>query len=101
MKEYLAFLKVYLPASDPNDTSMVGGYNSAMILAHVLKQCGDDLSRDNVLRQATSIRGMGLPMLLPGIKVDTGPADYLPYQTLRLQRFDGKSWKLFGDPISD
>ena len=101
MKGYLAFLREYVPAGDPNDTSMVGGYNSAMILAHVLKQCGDDLSRDNVLRQATSIRGMGLPMLLPGIKVDTGPADYLPYQTLRLQRFDGKSWKLFGDPISD
>ena len=53
MKEYLAFLKEYLPASDPNDTSMVTGYNSAMILAQVLKQCGDDLSRENVLRQAT------------------------------------------------
>jgi branched-chain amino acid transport system substrate-binding protein len=101
MKEYLAFLKEYLPASDPNDTSMVTGYNSAIILTHVLKQCGDDLSRENVLRHATSIRNLALPMLLPGIKVDTGPNDYLPYQTVRLQRFDGKSWKLFGDPISD
>lgn len=101
MKEYLAFLKEYLPASDPNDTSMVTGYSSAIILTHVLKQCGDDLSRENVLRQATSIRDLALPMLLPGIKVDTGPGDYLPYQTIRLQRFDGKSWKLFGDPISD
>jgi ABC-type branched-subunit amino acid transport system substrate-binding protein len=101
MKEYLAFLKEYLPASDPYDTSMVTGYNSATILAHVLKACGDDLSRDNVLRQAASIRGLALPMLLPGIKVETGPDDYLPYQTVRLQRFDGKSWQLFGDPISD
>ena len=101
MQEYLAFLKEYLPASDPNDTSMVTGYNSAMILAQALKQCGDDLSRENVLRQATKISNMTLPMLLPGIKVDTGPTDYLPYQTVRLQRFDGKSWNLFGDPISD
>jgi branched-chain amino acid transport system substrate-binding protein len=101
MVEYLAFLKEYLPASDPNDTSMVTGYNSAMILAKVLRQCGDDLSRENVLRQTTAIRELTLPMLLPGIKVDTGPEDYLPYQTMRLQRFDGKSWKLFGDLISD
>jgi len=101
MREYLAFLKEYLPASDPYDTSMVGGYNSAMVLAQVLKQCGDDLSRDNVLRQAASISNLALPMLLPGIKVDTGADDYLPYQTVRLQRFDGKSWNLFGDPISD
>lgn len=101
MREYLAFLKEYLPASDPNDTSMVTGYNSAMILAQALKQCGDDLSRENALRQATKISNMTLPMLLPGIKVDTGPTDYLPYQTVRLQRFDGKSWNLFGDPISD
>lgn len=101
MKEYMAFLKEYLPASDPSDTSMVTGYNSAIILTQVLKQCGDDLSRENVLRQATSIRNLVLPMLLPGIKVDTGSDDYLPYQTVRLQRFDGKSWSLFGDPISD
>jgi branched-chain amino acid transport system substrate-binding protein len=100
MKDYLAFLKEYLPASDPNDTSMVTGYNSAIIIAHVLGACGDDLSRDSVLRKATSIRGLELPMLLPGIKVDTGPDDYLPYQTIRLQRFNGKSWELFGEPIS-
>jgi branched-chain amino acid transport system substrate-binding protein len=100
MKGYLGFLKEYLPASDPNDSSMVTGYNSAMIIAHVLTACGDDLSRDNVLRKATSIRDLALPMLLPGIKVDTGPDDYLPYQTIRLQRFNGTSWELFGEPIS-
>lgn len=101
MREYLAFLKAYLPAQDPNDTSMITGYNSAMILAQILRQCGDDLSRENVLRQATAVRNLALPMLLPGIKVDTGPNDYLPYQMLRLQRFDGKSWNLFGEPISE
>ena len=101
MREYLAFLKEYMPGHDPNDTIMVGGYNSAMLLASVLKQCGDDLSRDSVLRQATSIPNLVLPMLLPGIKVSTGPDDYLPYKAMRLQRFDGKSWQLFGDFISD
>jgi len=101
MRDYLAFLKDYLPGQDPNDTSMVTGYNSGMIMAHVLRRSGDDLSRENVLRQAAAIRELALPMLLPGVTVSTGPDDYLPYQTLRLQRFDGSSWKLFGEPISE
>ena len=101
MQEYVAFLNRYMPGHDPNDTIMVGGYNSAMLMAHVLERCGDDLSRDNVLRQATSITNLVLPMLLPGIKVSTGSDDYLPYKTMRLQRFDGKSWQLFGDFLSD
>jgi branched-chain amino acid transport system substrate-binding protein len=101
MRDYLAFLKAYLPASDPYDSSMVTGYNSSMILVQILKQCGEDLSRDNVMKQAAAIRGMALPMLLPGIKVETGPDDYLPYQAMRLQRFDGKSWVLFGDLIAE
>jgi branched-chain amino acid transport system substrate-binding protein len=101
MREYLAFLKEYLPSHDPNDTIMVGGYSSAMLLASVLSRCGDDLSRESVLRRATSISDLVLPMLLPGIKVETAPDDYLPYQTMRLQRFDGRSWQLFGDPISE
>lgn len=101
MMEYRKFLRDYLPAMDPYDTSMVTGYNSAMIMVQVLKQCGDDLSRANVIRQAASLKDLALPMLLPGIKVNTGPDDYLPYQTLRLQRFDGKTWVLFGDPITE
>ena len=101
MREYLTFLKTYLPTSDANDAALVAGYNSAMILTQVLKQCGHDFTRENVLRQATNIKNMTLPMLLPGIEVDTGPADYLPYQAVRMQRFDGESWKLFGEPISD
>ena len=90
-----------MPEQNPNDTSMITGYNNAMIMAQVLKQCGEDLSRENVRRQAANIRNLALPMLLPGISVDTGPDDYLPYQTVRLQRFDGSSWQLFGEPISD
>lgn len=101
MQGYFNFLKEYLPTSDPNDSAMVAGYNSAMLLVQVLRQCGDDLSRENVLRQAANLKNVTLPMLLPGIEVDTGPADYLPYQSVRMQRFDGKSWSLFGELISD
>ena len=101
MKEYRKFLAEYLPAMDPYDTSMVTGYNTARMMVQILKQCGEDLSRENVMRQAASLKDLELPMLLPGIKVNTGPTDYLPYQTLKMHRFDGKTWVGFGDPITD
>ncbi len=101
MQGYRKFIKDYLPSMDPNDTSMVTGYNSAMIMTQILKQCGNDLSRDNVIKQAANLKNLELPMLLPGIKVATSPDDYLPYQTMRLQRFNGKTWMLFGEPITD
>ena len=101
MREYLIFLGKYLPNFDPNDAALVAGYNSAMLLAQVLQQCGGDLSHENVLRQATNMKKVVLPMLLPGIEVDTGPDDYLPYQAMWMQRFNGKSWVLFGAPFSD
>lgn len=100
MREYRAFLSTYMPDLDPNDSSAITGYNSGMIMAQILKQCGHDLSRENVMRQAAAL-DMKLPMLLPGIEVKTGPDDYLPYQQLRLQRFDGKTWALFGEPIAE
>ena len=72
------------------------GYTIAQALVQVLKQCGDDLSRENVMRQAANLKGVALPMLLPGIKIDTGPSDYAPFEQLWLQKFDGKQWALFG-----
>ncbi|MDX2205239.1 MAG: ABC transporter substrate-binding protein [Hyphomicrobiaceae bacterium] len=101
MIEYRKFLAEYLPAMDPFDSSMVTGYNTAMLMVQILKQCGEDLSRENVIRQAANLKDFVLPMLLPGIKVSTGPDDYLPYQTLRMQRFDGKIWAVFGEPITE
>ncbi|WP_119418747.1 ABC transporter substrate-binding protein [Desertibaculum subflavum] len=100
MREYLAFLKAYMPDLDPNDSGGVTGYHAGMIMAQILKQCGEDLSRANVMRQAASLH-MQLPMLLPGIEIKTGPDDYLPLQQLRMQRFDGKTWQLFGEPIDE
>jgi len=70
-------------------------------LMKVLTACKDDLSRDNIMRQAASLREVQLPLLLPDMTVSTDADDYLPFQQLRLQRFDGKSWVGFGDILDD
>ena len=66
---------------------------------HVLKECGDDLTRANVMRHATRLRDVELPLLLPSIKVNTSPSDYFPIQSVRLQCFKGETWELFGDVL--
>jgi branched-chain amino acid transport system substrate-binding protein len=101
VKAYFAFMKQYMASADPYDTTYSGGYIGSALLVHVLRQCGDDLSRDNVLRKATSLDKVSLPLLLPGVTVSTSSDDYLLFQQLRLQRFDGKSWAGFGDLIED
>jgi len=89
-------MQQYYPEGDRTDGQNVLGYTIAQALVQVLKQCGDDLSRDNVLRQAVNLKGVELPMLLPGIKIDTGPDDYAPFNQMSLQKFDGKQWTVFG-----
>ena len=90
-----------LPGEDVRRSSFVYGYNSAGALIQVLKQAGSDLSRENIMRQATNLRDLELPMLLPGIKVNTSPTDYWAVQQLQLIRFDGKRWVRFGDLVYD
>ncbi len=94
---YLAFMKKYYPEIDAGDPNALRGYDAAMTLIQVLKQCGDDLTRDNVLRQATNLRALQLPMLLPGITVNTSPTNYFPINQVRLQRFDGVRWVRIGE----
>lgn len=101
VKEYFAFLKQYLPSADQRNTNYATGYVNARLLVHVLRACGDDLSRDNVLRQATSLRAVPLPLLLPDVAVTTAPDDYLPFQQLRLRRFDGKGWTALSGLLDD
>ncbi len=91
-KDYMAFMQRYYPEADPLDTQNVVGYVSAEALVQVLKQSGDDLSRENVMRQAASLRDVELPMLLPGIKLNTSATDYTPIKQMHLRRFDGKTW---------
>ncbi|MCA1400253.1 ABC transporter substrate-binding protein [Bradyrhizobium sp. BRP56] len=97
MKGWREFMTRYVPEGDQHDTNYVNAYNSAMALEAVLKACGDDLSTENILRQAFAIKGLELPMLLPGIKVNTSPADHVPVDQMQLMRFNGKTWDRFGE----
>lgn len=97
MKDYLAWMKKYYPEGDTDDWSNVGAYTTAQMLVHVLKRCRDDLSRVNIMRQAGTITDLEIAMMLPGIRVDTSPADYMPVQKIQLVQFDGKRWVRIGE----
>jgi branched-chain amino acid transport system substrate-binding protein len=91
------FMARYMPDGDVRDQNFVNGYNSAMVLEAVLKACGDDLSTENILKQAYAIKDMELPMMLPGIKVNTSPTDHVPIEQMQFMRFTGKQWERFGE----
>jgi branched-chain amino acid transport system substrate-binding protein len=100
MKEFYAFLAKDFPEGDKLDQSTVVGYGVGQTLVHVLKQCGDNLTRENIMKQAASIRDFRTEVMLPGIKINTGPDDFAPISQLQLMRFKGERWNLFGDVIS-
>src|SRR6201994_1280993 len=97
VRQWKEFMTKYVPEGDLHDTNYVNSYNSAMALEAVLKACGDDLSTENILKQAYSIKDLELPMLLPGIKVNTSPTDHVPVDQMQFMRFNGKSWERFGE----
>jgi ABC-type branched-subunit amino acid transport system substrate-binding protein len=97
MNTYRAFMKKYYPDGDPNDILNTGAYNGAMLLVQVLRECGDDLTRENVMRHATHIKEMRLPLSIPGTVLSTAPDDYRLIKTLQMRRFDGQRYV----PISD
>ena len=97
MNEWRAWMKQYYPQGDTTDDNNVYGYLYAQTLVQVLKQCGDDLSRENVMRQAANLRQLTLNLLLPGIALNTGPSDYFPVKQAQMMRFDGKEWVRFGE----
>ncbi len=101
VKEYFAFMKAYLPNADLSNSNYAAGYHFANLMVKVLTACKDDLSRENIMRQAASLREVPLPLLLPGVTVSTDAEDYLPFQQLLLRRFDGKSWVGFGEILDD
>ena len=100
MKEFDEFLTKYFPEGNRIDASVMYAYTVAQGLVHVLKACGDNLTRENVMTQAASIRDLELGGLLPGIKVNTSASDFAPISQLHLERFKGEKWDLFGDVIS-
>jgi branched-chain amino acid transport system substrate-binding protein len=97
MKAWLAWMQKYYPEGDVTDWFNVYGYTVAQALVHVLKQCGDNLTRESVMSQATSLKDLELPLLLPGIRINTSATEYHTIRQLRLQRFDGKQWVRLGD----
>jgi len=99
-KEFLAFLAKDFPEGDKTNNSVVVGYAVAQTLVQVLKQCGDDLTRENVMKQAANLKDFRTEMLLPGIKINTSPTDFAPIDQLQLMRFKGEKWEMFGDVIS-
>ena len=99
VKAYRAFFEKYLPGADISNTSYLTGYQQGILLEQILKQCGHDLSRGNILRQAKSLRDVVLPTALPDIKVNTSLTNNMVWTQMRLQRWNGTSWELFGDVL--
>lgn len=100
VKDYLAFMKEWYPDGNPIDNNVQIGYESATATEVILKNCGDDLTRANLLKQATTFKDISLPLLLPGITIAISPTDYSTFNTFKLARFDGKAWVFFGENIS-
>jgi branched-chain amino acid transport system substrate-binding protein len=97
--EYAAWAKKYLPEGKPEDLFVVFAYSMAQTMEYVLRNVRGDLSRENILDQAINIKGLTLPMLLPGILIETSPTDYRPIKSMQMQRFDGTKWQLVGELI--
>jgi branched-chain amino acid transport system substrate-binding protein len=100
-KEWATFVLKYLTPSDLIDGNAVASFNIAAMLIQVLQQCGDDLSRDNIMHQVANLKDFELPMLLPGIKINTSRDNSYPVRQMQLATFNGESWELFGDILSD
>jgi branched-chain amino acid transport system substrate-binding protein len=95
--DWVAFMKKYYPEGNLEDQSNAYGYNVAILMIQVLKQCGNDFSRENIMKQAANIKDFELPLLLPGMKINTSPTDHAPIEQEQLAKFDGERWVLFGE----
>ena len=100
VKTWREFMDKYYPDGDKANANNVYGYVQAQAMVQVLKQCGDDLTRANVMKQAANLKDFSTDMMLPGIKVNTSPTDFFPIEQMQLQKFDGVAWHLFGDVIT-
>jgi branched-chain amino acid transport system substrate-binding protein len=99
-KEWLAFMEAYFPDGDKSNGLSVYGYSVAQTLIQVLKQCGDDLTRENVMKQAANLKGVRLGMLLPGIAINTSATDFAPIEQMQMMRFSEQRWEPFGAVLS-
>ena len=100
IKDWREFMKKYYPDGSLADVNNVYGYTVAQSLVQVLKQCGDNLTRENVMRQAANLKNLELPLALPGVKINTSPTDFAPIESVQLEKFDGTRWVRFGDVLT-
>ena len=100
MLEWRAFMKKYYPDGNLTDSSNVYGYSAARTMVQVIKQAGDNLTRENIMKQAASLKDFETGTALPGIKINTSPTDFAPISAVQLMKFDGKTWVLFGPVLS-
>ena len=99
--EWKTFMAKYIPQGNMADAGYTYGYSVSCTMRHVLQKCGDNLTRENLMKQAASMKDLVVPLLLPGIKINTSPTDFYPIQSVQLARFDGETWQLFGDVLSN
>ena len=99
MNEWRAFMNKYMPGADQTDGGYIAAYGLCKTMLQVLQQCNGDFSRDNIMKQVTSLHDLDNPVLLPGIKINTSPTNYHPIRAMQLEKWDGKTWVLFGDVI--
>jgi branched-chain amino acid transport system substrate-binding protein len=99
-QQWAAFMDKYYPEGDKTDAGNVVGPSFCQTFVQVLKQCGDNLTRENIMKEAANLRDFTVPMLLPGIKINTSPTDFAPIKQIQMARFDGERWKLFGPVLS-
>src|ERR1700721_155949 len=100
MKKFMAFADKYMPGANISDANLVYGFAAAETMVQVLKQAGDDLTRENVMKQAASLKDFAPDTLLPGVKVNTSSTDFAPIEQLRMIQFKAGKWEMFGDIIS-
>jgi branched-chain amino acid transport system substrate-binding protein len=101
LQKYLDFMTKYFPEGDKMNTVNTYGYSAAQLLVQILKQCGDDLTRENIMKQAASLKNVELDLALPGLKINTGPDDYRVNKQLQMMKFNGERWELFGPILED
>lgn len=101
MKKYFDFMAKYYPEGDKDSNFNTYGYSTTQLLVHVLQQCGDNLTRENVMKQAASLKDVKLDLALPGILANTSPSDFRVNKQLQMMRFDGERWELFGPILED
>jgi ABC-type branched-subunit amino acid transport system substrate-binding protein len=100
MKQFMAFVDKYMPGANIADANIVYGFGAGQTMVQVLKQCGDELTRPNVMKQAANLKDFAPATVIPGVRVNTGPTDFAPIEQLKMMRFTNGKWELFGDIIS-